>query len=47
MKIHEYQAKQVLSRYRVAVPAGKVARTVEEAVAAAEAIPAAAGWAAE
>ena len=39
MKIHEYQAKQVLSRYGVAVPVGRVARTVEEAVAAAEAIP--------
>ena len=39
MKIHEYQAKQVLSRYGVAVPVGRVARTVEEAVVAAEAIP--------
>ena len=32
MKIHEYQAKQVLSRYGVPVPRGKVAESVEEAV---------------
>ena len=31
MKIHEYQAKELLSRYQVAVPRGKVARTAEEA----------------
>ncbi len=36
MNIHEYQAKQVLAKYGVAVPAGKVAFTVEEAVAAAK-----------
>ena len=35
MKLHEYQAKDVLREYGVAVPAGHVARTVEEAVAAA------------
>ena len=35
MKIHEYQAKTILRRYGVAVPQGKVASTVEEAVAAA------------
>jgi succinyl-CoA synthetase beta subunit len=35
MKIHEYQAKQVLARYNVPVPRGKVAATTEEAVAAA------------
>jgi succinyl-CoA synthetase beta subunit len=38
MKIHEYQAKQVLARYGVPVPKGKVAVTVEEAVAAAKEI---------
>jgi len=32
MNIHEYQGKQVLSQYGVAVPKGKVAFTVEEAV---------------
>jgi succinyl-CoA synthetase beta subunit len=31
MKIHEYQAKQILSRYGVAVPRGEVANTLEEA----------------
>ncbi|NIO15794.1 MAG: ADP-forming succinate--CoA ligase subunit beta [Deltaproteobacteria bacterium] len=31
MNIHEYQAKQVLAKYRVAIPPGKVAFTVEEA----------------
>jgi succinyl-CoA synthetase beta subunit len=36
MNIHEYQAKQVLAKYGVAVPAGKVAFTVEEAVEAAK-----------
>jgi len=35
MKIHEYQAKEILARYGVRVPRGKVARTAEEAVAAA------------
>ncbi len=35
MKIHEYQAKQMLARYNVPVPKGKVASTVEEALAAA------------
>lgn len=32
MNIHEYQAKAVLAKYGVAVPSGKVAFTVEEAV---------------
>ncbi|WP_258110276.1 ADP-forming succinate--CoA ligase subunit beta [Alicyclobacillus sp. SP_1] len=32
MNIHEYQAKAVLAQYGVAVPQGKVAFTVEEAV---------------
>ena len=36
MKIHEYQAKSILAKYGVPVPRGKVAFTVEEAVAAAE-----------
>src|SRR5208283_4826110 len=38
MKIHEYQAKALLSRYGVPVPRGEVAYTVEEAVAAAKKI---------
>ncbi|GGJ22006.1 ADP-forming succinate--CoA ligase subunit beta [Paenibacillus hunanensis] len=38
MNIHEYQGKQVLKEYGVAVPEGKVAFTVEEAVAAAESL---------
>lgn len=36
MKIHEYQAKEILSDYGVAVPAGVAADSVEEAVKAAE-----------
>ncbi len=36
MKIHEYQAKQILSRFGVAVPRGEVAYTAEEARAVAE-----------
>jgi succinyl-CoA synthetase beta subunit len=35
MKIHEYQAKAILAQYGVPVPRGKVAFTVDEAVAAA------------
>lgn len=38
MNIHEYQAKDVLKRYGVVVPQGKVAFTVEEAVQAAKEI---------
>ncbi|MCL6515651.1 ADP-forming succinate--CoA ligase subunit beta [Alicyclobacillus sp.] len=38
MNIHEYQAKAVLASYGVAVPQGKVAFTVEEAVEAAKAL---------
>jgi succinyl-CoA synthetase beta subunit len=38
MKIHEYQAKSLLARYGVPVPRGEVARTVEEAEAAAKKI---------
>ncbi len=36
MKIHEYQAKEILKKYGVVVPEGKVAFTVDEAVAAAK-----------
>ena len=35
MKVHEYQAKEILKKFGVAVPAGKVAFSVEEAVSAA------------
>ena len=31
MKIHEYQAKEILTQYQVAVPLGKVAHTPEQA----------------
>lgn len=36
MNIHEYQGKEVLSKYGVKVPAGKVAFSVDEAVEAAK-----------
>jgi succinyl-CoA synthetase beta subunit len=39
MNFHEYQAKQLFAEYGIAVPAGRVARNPEEAVAAAKAIP--------
>lgn len=32
MKIHEYQAKEILQKYSVAIPVGKVAFTIDEAV---------------
>jgi succinyl-CoA synthetase beta subunit len=35
MKVHEYQAKEILRKFGVAVPAGKVAFSVDEAVSAA------------
>jgi succinyl-CoA synthetase beta subunit len=38
MNLHEYQAKELFRRYGVAVPAGQVAATPEEAVAAAKAL---------
>jgi succinyl-CoA synthetase beta subunit len=38
MKIHEYQAKEILKKYNVAIPVGKAAFSVEEAVKAAEEI---------
>ncbi|MFN3596276.1 MAG: ADP-forming succinate--CoA ligase subunit beta [Rubricoccaceae bacterium] len=36
MKLHEYQAKDILARHGVSVQRGEVAETVEQAVAAAE-----------
>ena len=36
MKIHEYQAKEILRRYRVPVPAGEMVTTLEEADTAAK-----------
>jgi succinyl-CoA synthetase beta subunit len=38
MKIHEYQAKEILKKFGVSVPKGEVAFTIEEAVKAAEKI---------
>lgn len=38
MKIHEYQAKEILRKFNVAVPKGKVAFTPDEAVQAAKEI---------
>ncbi|HET7657401.1 MAG TPA: ATP-grasp domain-containing protein, partial [Bacillales bacterium] len=38
MNIHEYQGKEILRKYGVAVPNGKVAFTVEEAVEAAKSL---------
>ncbi len=32
MKIHEYQAKDILAKYGVPVPRGEVANTLDEAV---------------
>ncbi|MEN2787787.1 ADP-forming succinate--CoA ligase subunit beta [Sphingomonas qilianensis] len=39
MNIHEYQAKEVLAKYGVPVPAGFAALTVEEAVEASKKLP--------
>jgi succinyl-CoA synthetase beta subunit len=39
MNIHEYQAKELLAKFGVAVPKGIAALTVEEAVAAAKQLP--------
>jgi len=39
MNIHEYQAKELLAKYGVPVPAGHAAMNVEEAVAAAAKLP--------
>lgn len=38
MNLHEYQGKELLTRFGVAVQRGKVATTVDEAVAAYEAL---------
>ena len=38
MKLHEYQAKELLARYGVPTPEGRVARTPDEAAEAAEAL---------
>jgi succinyl-CoA synthetase beta subunit len=38
MKIHEYQAKEILKKFNVPIPKGKVAFTVDEAVQAAQEI---------
>src|ERR1700752_4468677 len=39
MTIHEYQAKELLAKFGVPVPAGHAAMSVEEAVAASEKLP--------
>ena len=39
MNVHEYQAKQLLAKYGVGIPAGHAALTVEEAVAGAKLLP--------
>ena len=36
MKVHEYQGKEILRQFGVETPRGKVAFSVDEAVAAAE-----------
>ena len=38
MKIHEYQAKEILRKYNVPVPGGEMASTLEEADSAAKAL---------
>lgn len=38
MNFHEYQAKELFSRFGIPVPAGQVARSADEAVAAAKAL---------
>ena len=43
MNFHEYQAKQLFADYGIAVPAGRIARTPDEAADAAKAIPGALG----
>src|SRR5690606_19592799 len=39
MNIHEYQAKELLAKFGIGVPAGHAALTVEEAVAGAKQLP--------
>ena len=38
MKIHEYQAKEILRRYGVPVPAGEMVTTLEQADTAAKSL---------
>ncbi|MCK9541815.1 MAG: ADP-forming succinate--CoA ligase subunit beta [Novosphingobium sp.] len=39
MNVHEYQAKELLAKYGIGIPAGHAALTVEEAVAGAKKLP--------
>ena len=39
MNLHEYQAKELLAKYGIGIPAGHAALTVEEAVAGAKELP--------
>ncbi|MBD3730032.1 MAG: ADP-forming succinate--CoA ligase subunit beta [Sphingomonadales bacterium] len=39
MNLHEYQAKELLAKYGIGIPAGHAALTVEEAVAGAKQLP--------
>ncbi|WP_116968855.1 ADP-forming succinate--CoA ligase subunit beta [Blastomonas sp. UPD001] len=39
MNIHEYQAKELLAKYGIGIPAGHAALTVDEAVSGAEKLP--------
>jgi Succinyl-CoA synthetase, beta subunit len=39
MNVHEYQAKELLAKHGIAVPAGHAALSVEEAVEAAKKLP--------
>jgi succinyl-CoA synthetase beta subunit len=39
MNVHEYQAKELLAKFGIAIPAGHAALSVEEAVAAAKQLP--------
>ena len=39
MNVHEYQAKELLAKFGVAIPAGHAAMSVEEAVAGAKLLP--------
>ena len=38
MNFHEYQAKELFASYGIPVPAGRVARSADEAVEAAQAL---------
>ena len=39
MNIHEYQAKELLAKFGIGIPAGHAAKSVEEAIKAAEQLP--------